>query len=150
MALIRKKLVYDVTFTGVGTQLFFRCTNGPGAFAGALTRDRYGAVLQDFAALTRGSPLDAFRRTAVTAVYQPAAISGTTLKNPLVRLRFVNSLNAFTPSTPQAIVNGNTVQSGNDPSFSRHFWIRLDISGVTGVFTARGLLSVQRQHSIEV
>jgi hypothetical protein len=178
MALIRKKLYFDVAF-GSGTggigqavnttvaALYFPCTQ----FTNGVAGDRYGGVLQAVEALTGNAPNQIKSRNAVSAWFQLANVGA--LDSTLVATGTTCAIDFVMPTgtvaTPGAgVTRLRSLSTAGATQFSkagqeaiygtlgtlRHFSVRIrrpNAVGVVGSGTSiRGVLYVQRQHTIEV
>ena len=157
-----KKLYFDADVeVGTGAsagQSFFNCTR---VTAGTPASDRYGNFLDALAALTGGSPLGLKNRNTISAVFSPV----NEPEQPFIRdgiwpmLDFVAAAPAVLtfgdPGLPFQIPGGGTdlSKAGYDAIYTRNFRVRMRVRlGVVAPSTmhVRGIIYVQRQHSIEV
>ena len=178
----RKKLYFDVSFiqgasgvtmAAVETRVF-PCTQFRANYTGG---DRYGALLEDYRALTGGSPREEKRKREVAAWFQPLggrrigddSDASNIRTSPTfigqVRVDFVNATTNPDAADPLLYytAGGSEVldKCGATPIFTRHFGVRIQRFGLAGqgiggpsspatVFTTHGVVYVQRQHSIEI
>jgi len=152
MAIKRRKLYFDAVFTwtgvgGVEKTTFFPCTQFT---AGTVSKERYAGFLDALMPLTKGSPPEKKRQNATGAWFQVTGSDGlgdTVLGLP--RVTFVGETATTTPLANLA----NATFKGQDTVYTRNFGIRVGIDSLITVGlagTVRGVLYVQRQHSIEV
>jgi hypothetical protein len=157
----RKKLYFDFSIGINATRQIFPATQ----FTSSLTGDRYGGLLDALEACTGSSPADIKRRNEVSAWVQrtaqvysntPMATSGQLS----VQFVYPTSGNGTGPVVPLPFMTpGFTFTDGKDGSSAvfgvagtpRHFSIVVRRpSNANIASTVRGVLYVQRQHSIEV
>jgi hypothetical protein len=157
----RKKLYFDFSIGINATRAIFPATQ----FTSSLTGDRYGGLLDALEACTGSSPADIKRRNEVTAVAQRTSV---VYNNSMVStggnfsVQFIQPTtgNGTGPVTPLPFMSPGVLftdgKDGNSAVFGvagtpRHFSVvvRRMPGGGVGT-TARGVLYVQRQHSIEV
>ncbi len=162
-----KKLYFDVYLGGDGdggvlTNQTFLCTQ----FTAGTPGDRYGCLLQAAENCTGSTPANTKRSRAVSAWFQPSAISvaNTTTPATMLGVQFVqptsNGTNkAALTALPYLTVGGSSVatKAGNEAIYGtagslRHFSVRVrrGVGQAGGNVTVAGVLYVQRQHSIEV
>lgn len=136
----RKKLYFNVLLTRNGpaapakNAAFFVTQFTPGT-----TGDRYGNLLDKLGLLTPGSAGGPKARNAVSSWFQCSSITGDPGH---VCLDYI-SANAPNITLAVAIT---------DPILTRDFRVRLKagLAVATNTYVLRGILYVQRQHSIEV
>jgi len=168
-AIRKKKLYFDVDLTGATRGLAFPCTQ----FRQSYNGDLYGGVLDDLPALVVGSPAARKRLHSVAAWFSPLsgqlainaaadAFPGNTGINQRVYVRFIAATTGFVkgianPASISVITTDGLVFApqlkGSTPIGTRHFSVLVirdvDANLVTSA-TVRGVLYVQRQHSIEI
>lgn len=160
-AIRRKKLYFDVSLVGAVKAQVFPCTQ----FRISYTGDNFGAVLDDLPPLTNTSPSESKRRNSVCAWFQPtdgqslpdlaAGTAPVLARNSHVFVRFVNATTSTSPTFPTDLTFPGLLP-GSSPIGTRHFSVLvarpggdfLDNNGTSP--TVRGVLYVQRQHSIEI
>ena len=168
-AIRKKKLYFDVDLTGATRGLAFPCTQ----FRQTYNGDLYGGVLDDLPALVVGSPAVRKRLHSVAAWFSPlsgerARVNVTTGEvartglNQRVYVKFIAATAGFVKgigdsasigfATTDGLIFAPQLQ-GSTPIGTRHFSV-LVIRDVTANLvtsaTVRGVLYVQRQHSIEI
>ena len=162
-----RKLYFDVILPATRNSQSFLCTQ----YTAGTPGDRYGALLKSVQAVTGSSSPTTKRARAVSAWFQPSAVTAqnvTTPINQLFAVAFVNpTLNANYSTAlaglPYRTVGGAAVtnKEGNEAIYGtagiqRHFSVQVfkvrAASGIGfgGTISSHGVLYVQRQHSIEV
>lgn len=149
-AIKRKKLYFFVDLAAV-TQAVARCTQGfragvQSTYAG----DAYGGVLEDLPALTAGSAGARKARNEVTAWFVPHSGGplAATSRAPFVITEFVQWTSSASGASVLANGGGVAGPDGSSPIYTRQFGVRVR-RGATAP-TVKGVLYVQRRHSIEV
>ena len=152
-AIRRKKLYFDVDLT-TSAAAIFPCTQFRISYAG----DNFGGVLDDLPPLTSASPAESKRRNSVCAWFQPtdgqvlANYADATLpisvndRNQRVYVRFVAATTSVAAPTDLTF---SGLLPGSSPIGTRHFAVYVARDNSISA-TVRGVLYVQRQHSIEI
>jgi hypothetical protein len=155
-----KKLYFDVLLTATRSSQSFLCTQ----FTAGTPGDRYGSLLKALEACTASTPAGVRQQRAVGAWFAASFYGpqNTTTAQPRVTTTFVqptaNGNNLSLTSLPY-VTSGGTVankigQTATDSVTSgvlRHFGVQVSKTNLPGgTVSVRGVLYVQRQHSIEV
>lgn len=157
---IRKKLYFDLNFTG--TRQIFLCTQFR---AGVTIAERYNGAMQGLLACTGGSPARLKAENEVTVWALPAGLTNAALATSLTSVAAPLWVDIIGPTIgngtggitrlPYLTVGATVFQkAGQSAVFGttgspRHFAVRVRRTG-TNTTTIRGVVYVQRQHSIEV
>jgi hypothetical protein len=134
----RKKLYFDMFVDGTAPSALYsrsvakQCTPINPSTPG----DRYGGLLDALPALVASSPNEIKRRNSVAAWFQCAQVQGAVL----------GACVDFIPAGGSATVPTAVF---TNPIYTRNFRARLKV-GFFGMGSVRGVLYVQRQHSIEI
>lgn len=157
----RKKLYFDYNLAAATNQIF-PCTNPTGAANNGVnpervgyTGDRYGGVFEALAPLTAGFSGRARLQRSVSAWCQPmqtalATAVFATAVMPLIE--FVAATTVSDPATTVAL-NINSIPPGDprNAEVTSRFGVRVRKATTSSATLGwRGVLHVQRQHSLEV
>lgn len=150
-----KKLYFDVVLTRQGgstsdaSLVVNRCTGG--ALANTYAGDRDGGVLDDFPALSASSANALKRKSEVSAWFAATSLSFPTVAGAVAPalVDFVQWTSVASGATP--LPSSGSTPSGATAIVTRHFGVRVRaFRTLTGNFILKGVLYVQRQHTIEV
>lgn len=157
-AVRKKKLYFDVALTGATFAQAFPCTQFRASYAG----DNFGGVFDDLPPLNSATASgETQRRNSVSVWFAPTdggtiPISATIGASDKVYTRFVFPTTAanfagFSTTQIAGLTFGSRVR-GSTPIGTRHFAVSVSRGGNSGNLSAtvRGVLYVQRQHSIEI
>lgn len=150
-----KKLYFDITVPTGDVGVYVRCTQ---VTAGFTSQERYGRLLEDYAAADGSTPKTIRAQREVSAWFQPFSTDADSDFDRVITA--ANWIIQFMGSTTNALTvenvvfyNGATIdttRAGFSPVATRHFGVRVKRSGATTGNAARGTLFVQRQHTMEV
>jgi hypothetical protein len=151
-----RKLYFDIpqtTVTSTEKKFFIPCT--PGTFSGifeAFSRgDRYGNLLEPMAALTRGARPAAKRLNTAHAWFECGFVENSSQNFFNFCLMFVSADGQPVKRTKtDGLPEGGSVFQGLDPVYTSLWGVQLSVGTDSGDYDLKGIVYVQRQHSIEV
>ena len=151
----RRKLYFDVFVASPGTGAIFACTQplARPTWAAQYSRERTHSYLDSLPALTGSAPFSMRARNETSAWFVRTTACGALLgQQAMVGTFFVGWVSQTVTGTklPFLTVGGVVAaKAGQSSVFTRDFAIRLQrLNNITG--DIKGMIYVQRQHSVEV